>query len=248
MRLVACAVMIVSLLQVAAVHGHDPDGCYDIRKISVTGTAEVAYPPDFIVVRVGALLKGDDPKKLQQNLRSTAAKILAFVEELGIDEKDVTTDEIALAEADWYYDEDDCPRLPEGPRYEGDTSIEITLREFDLYERLIGGLFECGANRLKSVTFGSTQKAVKQREARIEAVRAARDKATYIAAELGQVLGRPLEVTEGRSLPVSRSYMSNVFIDSPLSDSEIGPASLSMTDLRATAEVSVVFALEDQSD
>lgn len=240
--------MLSCLLVVTASGAHEHESCSDVRTISVSGRAEVEFPPDFIVVKVGASLKNDDPIVLQDALRTASAAMLKFVKGLGVDEKDVSTDRFSVWEVDWDYDEDDCPKMPELPKYEGETSIHVVLRDFDSFDRLVRGLFENGANRLMSVSFDSTLRAEKTREARIAAVRAAKEKAAYIAEELGQRLGHPVEVSDTSRSASARSYSSNSYIVSGLDTMASTATSISASDLTASAQVSIVFALEERTD
>ena len=153
-----------------------------------------------------------------------------------------------MRETEWDYDDDDCPVIPdENERFVGRTSLEVVLRDFDKYEQLIAGLFEHGANRLGGVTFGSDKNAEKTREARIAAVRAAKEKAAYLAAELGQTLGRPLEVTEeGR-----RNYSAISNVDPMVGMTPVPTivgSSISAGELSTSAEVTVVFELVEAAE
>ena len=53
-----------------------------------------------------------------------------------------------------------------------------------------------GANQVYGINFRVAEPAKYKEEARLKAIRAARDKATTMAAELGQKLGKPSTVVE----------------------------------------------------
>jgi uncharacterized protein YggE len=236
-------ILLVLLAQVGVAAAHETEPRFDPPTIEVTGKATVRYPPDFIQAQAGVTLRGADPSSVREEVREAAAEILAFVSALGVEERDVSTERISMKEAERDYDDDDCPVIPdEDERFVGHTSLQVVLRDFDKYEQLIAGLFEHGANRLGSVTFGSDKRTEKTREARVAAVRAAKEKAAYMAAELGQALGRPLEVTEERRRDYSAISNAEPMVGMTAVPT-IGGSSISAGELSASAEVTIVFEL-----
>jgi uncharacterized protein YggE len=64
------------------------------------------------------------------------------------------------------------------------------------YERLISKLLESGVNRVDSIEFLVAEPRKYKDEARAKAVKAAREKAVAMAAELGQTIGKPWDISE----------------------------------------------------
>ena len=60
----------------------------------------------------------------------------------------------------------------------------------------MSGSLSAGANQVYGINFRVADPAKYRGEARLKAIRAAREKAITMAAELGQKLGKPLEVVE----------------------------------------------------
>jgi len=75
-------------------------------------------------------------------------------------------------------------------------------------------LLEAGVNRVHSVEFLVAEPQKYQAEIRLKAIRAAREKATAKAAELGQKIGKPWEISDesysgGAPANTSNNYYGN---------------------------------------
>jgi len=75
-------------------------------------------------------------------------------------------------------------------------TVEITLNDLSKYESLTSKLLEDGVNRIDSVEFDVSEDRKYKDDARLKAIRAAREKATAMAAELGQSIGKPWTIIE----------------------------------------------------
>lgn len=225
------------------------DSCsrYEIRTIEVTGNAELEFPPNFVEVGVKILLKGDVPADLQAQVSSAAAKALEFINSLGIENKDVSTNRISLIEADWEYDDEDCPKPPERPEYEAEMSITIVLRDFSVYDKLLTGLFDHGVNRLTGIVFDSTERVEKRKEVRLLAVRAAKEKALTVSQELRQKLGHPLEITFVKPSYGGREFSNFMAVEEIVTKAP-HQSSISISNIKVEEFVRIVFELEDISD
>jgi uncharacterized protein len=63
-------------------------------------------------------------------------------------------------------------------------------------EDLMTSALKVGVNRVDGINFFVADPKKYREEARLKAVRTAREKATTMAAKLGQTIGKPWEVTE----------------------------------------------------
>ncbi len=240
--LVAATVLVLGAGAAAAAS----TGLDEPRTISVRGRAELVFPADHVVIRTSVVAKADAPKDAQTEASGKAARVLDFVGDLGVAERDAVTDGVSLQEATERFDDDDCPKAEPVPEYTATVGIRITLRDVARYDELMAGLLDLGVNRIRGASFESTEVPAKAREARIAAIRAARDKAVYLADELGERVGRPLEIEEvseesvlGYSVGQSNAYLIEGM------NSTVGStgSSISPRELTVTAEIDVVFEL-----
>jgi len=135
-----------------------------------------------------------DLRKAQAENDQQVRAVLAAVEKLGVESHDVRTSYASLSRKERR--EENKPPVFEG--YEAVKSITVVLREMSKYDQLIPAVLEAGVNRIGSVSFGSTEEIEKRKEARLLAIKAAREKAEYLASRLGQKVGKPLWIAEYR--------------------------------------------------
>ncbi len=214
------------------------------REITVRGVAEVIVPPDFVTMDTRVVTLDMDLTKSQAENDEKVKAVLALIDELGIEPKDVRTSYASLGPKERR--ERDKPPVFEG--YEASKSITVVLRDLSQYEGLLSGMLKLGVNRVSGIKFGATDEIEKRREARILAVRAAREKAEYLARELGQKVGQPLWVAEFKRESFGPSPMSNAAFFSGReveaeTDSELGTIAPGSITVRAQIEAS--FELMD---
>jgi hypothetical protein len=129
------------------------------------------------------------------------------------------------------------------------TDIAILLRDISKFEGLLTAGLSSGVQELHGIEFRTSQLRKHRDAARAAALRAAREKAIAMAGELGQKIGRPRTIQEGRGTSYgtrglrSQSLTQNSFLveEGPGAGEEGGLAP-GMISIRAT--VSVTFDLE----
>lgn len=214
------------------------------RTISVRGRTEVTFPSDHVTIRTGVSVRADDAVTAQKQAREKAAAILAFVRQMGVAPEDLATDHLDLDEVT-QRDDDDCPNGTTVTYHVATVGMRVRLRELARYDDLLAGIVNRGANRIAGIAFDSTERVAKAKQARVGAIQAARDKAIYLARELGLTLGPPVTIQEvaEKSVFDFRSLQSNSvdFYVSP--EANEGSTSLSPSELVVAAEVDVVFEL-----
>jgi hypothetical protein len=89
-------------------------------------------------------------------------------------------------------------------------TVAITLTDLSKYEDLMTGFLKVGVNRIDGINFLVADPRKYREDARLKAVRAAREKANKMAAELGQSLGKPWELTEEAD-PERTAYLTGNF-------------------------------------
>ena len=160
------------------------------RLISVSGTAEINVAPNEVIMQLGVETHDKELRiaKSQHDVR--IKKAINLASSAGIEAKDIQTSQLTMGPD---YSEEKVPRLL---GYEVSQTVTITLKDLSKYESLMTGLLEAGINRVQSVNFYVTETRKYKDEARAKAIRAAKEKATAMAAELGQSIGKPWEIAE----------------------------------------------------
>lgn len=209
------------------------------RTITVSGDAEIFTAPDRFEMVVAFDLQTDTLDKARDESRQRAAALLDVVTRHGIPACDVQTDQLSLQPRyDGNYGQ--AQRLI---GYQASRSLTLTLHEIDKVEALLFDMLAAGANRIDRVSFHSSLLQEKRAEARVLAVKAAREKAAAMAAELGQAIAEPLRIDEGaapspwQAPPISNYVMNN---DTPAHVGE----TMATGKISVHAGVSVVFRLQ----
>ncbi len=176
------------------------------REITVRGVAEVVVPPDYVEVHTRVVTLDKDLNKSQAENDEQVKAVLDLVRKMGIAPDDVSTGYTSLGPKEHRVRD----QAPVFLGFEATKSITVKLRDLSKYETLISGMLEVGVNRISSVSFRSSEELEKRKQARVLAIKAAREKAEYLAAQLGQKLGQPLWVAEFRRETPGMPGSSNV--------------------------------------
>ena len=198
---------LIFLLITVAVEAEDKP----VRRVSVSGTVETKAAPDQIVWQIS--LTATDPSLTQAKTRSDeqAKAVVASQEKLGISKGDLQT---GLISVNREYERDQ--RGQRGSFKHFVVSRSITIRERDLkrFDEYLNTLL-ASTDMEVYMNYESSRIQDIRAEARLKALRAAKEKAAAMAEALGAKLGRVLTINEHSSTEPWRSPASNVnFIQS----------------------------------
>lgn len=159
--------------------------------ISVTGTGEVAAVPDIATFSFTVSAKEADATTAQNRSSETMGKILAYLKEKGVEEKDVKTEYYNLSPRYEYHEirctEWGCPpqKEPTLIGYEVSQSVTVKVRKTEDAGMLISGVGEFGAQNVSSLSFTIDDDEILKAQAREKAIADAKAKADKLALDLG---------------------------------------------------------------
>jgi uncharacterized protein YggE len=211
------------------------------REILVTGEAEVKVVPDQVILTIAIDTLDKDLLLAKQQNDDRVKRVLAVTQQFKIDPKHVQTDQVTIEPRTRTYNQKE-----EFLGYAVHKSVVICVKDMTRFEPVLLAFLKGGANRVDGVQFQTSELRKHRDAARLQAIRAAREKATAMAGELGQKLGRPRSITEnaggsyGRSAYLNTNAVSNAGGDSGVTDSGFAPGQISVT-----ASVTVRFDLAD---
>jgi uncharacterized protein YggE len=161
--------------------------------VVVTGQAEVLVAPDEVVFALKAENVDLDVKKAKAKTDDDVKKIFALAREYKVEQKNVQTDYIRIAErySDFVQNK---PREFKG--YAVTQTTTILLQEISRFESLLAALVGAGISDVSDVTFRASQMRKYMDQARAQAMKAAREKAAALAGEIGQRIGKATNITE----------------------------------------------------
>jgi len=175
------------------------------RIISVTGTAEIKVAPDEVRLTLGVDSHDKELAVAKANNDHRVKKLMALARAAGVDTKNIQTS--ALTMGPEYSDE----KIPKLLGYQVSQVITVTLTDLSKYEDFMTSSLRAGVNRVDGINFFVADPKKYREETRLQAVRAAREKAKAMAAELGQTIGKPWEVTEEADMN-AQDVTANLFV------------------------------------
>ena len=226
-------VLLTSLTGVLAQYQQPPP------QINVSGSAEIKVVPDEIRLRVAVESRSAalDAARMDNDTKVSAA--LAFLKQAGLPENDMKTDFISVQPD---YDRNGSHVTPVA--YVIRKSIEIRLTNTVAFQSVVTGLLTNGVNTIENVDFRTTQLRQHRDEARLLAVRAAKEKAKALTDELGVKLGRPYNVnaTDNSYYPATRYLNSSIGANNYIQNASVssgGGASDNASDAFAVGQISI---------
>ncbi len=160
--------------------------------ISVTADGKVSTPPDIASVSFG-ITTGRQPtaKAATDVIQKNMTKILAAVKALGIEEKDITTENFYLSPE---YDYTTSGQIPRG--FQATQTLRVKVRDLDKVGDVLTAATNAGANQAGGINFSIDNPDAMKAQAREIAIKKAKAKAEVLAQNLGMSLGRMTAFSE----------------------------------------------------
>lgn len=204
--------------------------------LSVEGTGEANAAPDQATVAIGITTHAADAAKAQNDNAWTAAQIQKAIAALGIDAKDIQTQNYSFRPT--YRTEEN--RRGEINGYTVDNTVLVCVRDIKLTGKVVDAALSHGANEISSLSFTASDPRALRKEALKNAIADARDKADIIAQGLGKRIVGIQTVSENTGSPETRRYVGNMMLAAKDAATPIQPGSLTLT-----ANVHIDFLLSD---
>lgn len=182
-------------------------GQYGATSITVRGEGEIMATPDIGTFSFSVMSEGADAATAQSASAEKINAILSYLEESGVEEKDIKTQNYYL-NPKYRYEERVCPintYCPPGePILDGYTvtqSVEVKVRDLDAAGNLISGVGERGATNISQLQFTIDDESALRAEARAKAIEDARQKAEALAEDLDVSIVRFMSYYEEEAYP-----------------------------------------------
>lgn len=202
--------------------------------VNVTGEGKVNVSPDGADIRVRVETQGKDANSVKTENDQSIDKVIKFLRGEGIENKHVKTEYINLSKN---YDYN-----TKTYNYNANQTLTIQLKDLTVYERMMTGLLNSGINRIDGVTFTSSKMDALQAEARVKAIKNAKNKALAYAGALNQTIGKAVQISEQGSAtppqPIYKMRMSAMEADSS------GGETIAPGEIEIIVRISVSFILD----
>ncbi|QLG46014.1 SIMPL domain-containing protein [Costertonia aggregata] len=159
------------------------------KEFRVEGSATVRIQPNQVVLQLGLESRGKDLVATKTENSRIIAKAVAFCKAKGILEKHLQTDYIRINPS-YNYNNNDLNY------YSVDQYLSVTIEELGLYEEILTELLKMGINKVNNISFRTTHLKENRKKARKLAIEAAKEKAEFLATEVGIQLGNIVNIAE----------------------------------------------------
>lgn len=159
----------------------------------VTGESKIATVPDKAVVSLGITVNESTVKTAQDKANTIINNINGELGKLGIDKKDIKTDNYSLYPN---YDYNNGAQRITG--YNVNANLSVSITDFAKLNQAVDAATSVGANQVGGINFtlSDDKKKEVENEARKEAIENAKDKAQELAGLAGMKLGKIVNVYE----------------------------------------------------
>lgn len=250
------------LLASAVILAGATSGICDEPTITVTGNAEILINPDQVVITASVESRAPTVSAATKDNDTKVHAIVDFLKKSGVDDKHLRTEYISIepimrtargysksysqqANAQAANNDDlfggtaEESERPVG--YLASRQFAITVADLKTFESIYKGLIEQGINRVRGIEYRTSELRKHRDKARLDAVRAAREKAEAMAGELGVKVAAVKtirETTNDYYDRMSQNRSSNFIGESPSSETAFAAGNISIF-----ASVEVVFIL-----
>jgi len=166
----------------------------ELRTFSVSGEGKEIVVPNIVEIRIGVISEGKDLTSLQKENSEKMNKIISFLKEKGIDEKDIQTENYSATPK---YDYSKSPYEIVG--YTINQDLKVKIRDLSKIGEILSQAVSYGANNVSGPNFTVDDKEVYVERAREKAIKNAKEKAEKIAKSAGFKLGKIVSITESSS-------------------------------------------------
>ncbi len=213
-----------------------------VPSIQVTGKAEVKAAPDIAVFSLVVEKTDMNLQKAKIQNDQSVSQILAITQKYEIPQKDVKTDYISVSkDYETVREEGRSKQVFQG--FQVSKTVIIRLTDISKFETMYSELLTTGISRANRVSFQTSEIRKYKDEARLLAVKAAREKAVAIAGGLGQKVGKAIKIDVESDKGYKPQILSNIATFSS-NDSASNSRTLALGMITISAEVEVKFLLD----
>jgi uncharacterized protein YggE len=203
------------------------------RKIEVNGTAEVEVTPDIIYISISLKEYMDGKKKV--GIETLERALQTAVLKSGIPKENFMINDIASYNFNWDR---------KSPDYLASKQYRIKVSDLSKWNQLLAGVDAKGVQYSTIESYDYSKLDAVKKELKIQALKAAREKALYLAEAVGEKVGMALEINEqineGYSQPI---YRTQTAMKTDATGGEAMP-DIDFKKIKLSAQIRAVFELK----
>jgi len=203
------------------------------RKITVTGIAEQEVTPDIINVSISLQEYMDGKKKI--TIDQLENQLEDAVKQAGIPKADFTVNNVSAWNNTW--------QKKKAPDFLASKQYSLKLHNLNKFDQVLSSVDAKGIQSTYIASYDYSKMAELKRELKIQALLAAKDKATYLLNSLNEKLGRPIDINENdnSSYPqMNQMYANRAFASAKVAAPE---SDIDFKTIKLNFQVQAVFEI-----
>ena len=209
------------------------------KKISTSGSAEAEVTPDIIYINISLreyLKDGNTKKKV--NITSLENELYNAIQKAGVAKENLTINNLSS----WnYYGE-----KKKNTDFLASKQYRLKVNDLNKFNQIISEIDAKGIMRTNIDGYDYSKMEALKKELKIKAIRAAKEKATYLVEALGEKLGGVIDIQDSGDNIYQAPVYRNMMMKSTMSDS-VSPESAPEIDfkkIKLNFTVSTVFEIK----
>ncbi len=223
--------LILSFLVCTTLYSQDKQ-----KVVEVTGSATIEVQPDIMDWDIRVQDDYDNLKSAVNNNESSVEKILEFLKSQGVKREKILTSGLRVNKNYTYYDS-------KVKKYTVTNYVWFSVNDINLYQKFADYFVSFDNVYINSTNLTASNEIETRKQARINALNAAKEKAEMMAAVFGKEIGDPLMISEEPVYSYFSNTLNNVYTPGERTESDSGPT-FSRGMVTVTAKVKVTFLLK----
>ena len=204
-------------------------------RLDILATGEVSRIPDIARINAGVVTQAPTATAAIAQNAQRMASVRAALKAAGIADRDIQTSSLNL-NPDFRYEDNRTPVLT---GYRASNDVTVRFRDIANAGRILDALVAQGANQINGPMLALDKPEEAMNEARVAALKSARERAELYASQLGKHVGRIVSISEaGSAFPVPMPMLARAQIAGAVS-TQIDPGEQTVS-----VSLAVSFELE----
>ena len=165
----------------------------DATLLNISAQAEARRVPDVATISAGVVTQAVDGNTALRQNAEQMARVMAAIQAAGIAERDIQTSGISL-NPQYRYVENEAPSIT---GYQATNTVSLKVRDITKLGKVLDSLAAQGANQINGPSFQIDQPEPVYDEARLAALKKAKDRAETYAKALDLKVRRIISISEG---------------------------------------------------
>lgn len=163
---------------------------YAQPQITVSGSAEIKVVPDEVDLNVGVESRDENLETAKENNDKRVAAALDFLKSHGVKDNDFQTDFVTI-EPVYDYPYGTSGKTTKPTSYLVQKAIGVKLTNVADFDMILAGLITNGVNDVHGIQFRTSELRKYKDQARLAAIKAAKEKAEAMASAMDVKVGKP---------------------------------------------------------